>query len=161
MLLKRKTSAETLKLQEKYGVPYLVFPSLENTGLVRHAFSTRLGGCSTGDLATMNLSSTRGDDPENVKENFQRFGAAVGFDPKDLVLSLQTHTTNVRLVTEEDHQCTWSCAGDFLCRLRASLFCGSGASCHRIVSFRLERNGEPHGRSDSAADERRVWHKAF
>ena len=67
MLLKRKTSAETLKLQEKYGVPYLVFPSLENTGLVRHAFSTRLGGCSTGDLATMNLSSTRGDDPENVK----------------------------------------------------------------------------------------------
>ena len=102
MLLKRKTSAETLKLQEKYGVPYLVFPSLENTGLVRHAFSTRLGGCSTGDLATMNLSSTRGDDPENVKENFQRFGAAVGFDPKDLVLSLQTHTTNVRLVTEED-----------------------------------------------------------
>ena len=102
MLLKRKTSAETLKLQEKYGVPYLVFPSLENTGLVRHAFSTRLGGCSTGDLATMNLSSTRGDDPENVRENFQRFGAAVGFDPKDLVLSLQTHTTNVRLVTEED-----------------------------------------------------------
>ena len=93
MLLKRKTSAETLKLQEKYGVPYLVFPSLENTGLVRHAFSTRLGGCSTGDLATMNLSSTRGDDPKNVKENFQRFGAAVGFDPKDLVLSLQTHTT--------------------------------------------------------------------
>lgn len=102
MLLKRKTSAETLKLQEKYGVPYLVFPSLENTGLVRHAFSTRLGGCSTGDLATMNLSSTRGDDPENVKENFRRFGAVVGFDPKDLVLSLQTHTTNVRLVTEED-----------------------------------------------------------
>ena len=26
MLLKRKTSAETLKLQGKYGVPYLVFP---------------------------------------------------------------------------------------------------------------------------------------
>lgn len=50
----------------------------------------------------MNLSSTRGDDPENVKENFRRFGAVVGFDPKDLVLSLQTHTTNVRLVTEED-----------------------------------------------------------
>lgn len=26
MLLKRKTSAETLKLQEKYGVPYLGIP---------------------------------------------------------------------------------------------------------------------------------------
>ena len=178
MLLKRKTSAETLKLQEKYGVPYLVFPSLENTGLVRHAFSTRLGGCSTGDLATMNLSSTRGDDPENVKENFQRFGAAVGFDPKDLVLSLQTHTTNVRLVTEEDRGKGFTRPRDYkdvdglitnvpglvLATFYADcvpLFCGSGASCHRIVSFRLERNGEPHGRSDSAADERSVWHKAF
>lgn len=102
MLLKRKTCAKTLKLQEKNGVPYLIFPSLENTGLVRHAFSTRLGGCSMGDLATMNLSSTRGDDPDHVKENFRRFGEAVGFEPEDLVLSLQTHTTNVRQVTEED-----------------------------------------------------------
>ena len=50
----------------------------------------------------MNLSFTRGDDPEKVRENFRRMGMAIGFETKDLVLSDQTHTTNVRLVTEAD-----------------------------------------------------------
>ena len=39
-----------------------------------------------------------------MKENFQRFRSGCEIDPKDLVLSLQTHTTNVRLVTEEPGQ---------------------------------------------------------
>ena len=50
----------------------------------------------------MNLSFTRGDDPEKVRENFRRMGMVIGFETKDLVLSDQTHTTNVRLVTEAD-----------------------------------------------------------
>ena len=50
----------------------------------------------------MNLSFTRGDDPEKVRENFRRMGIVIGFETKDLVLSDQTHTTNVRLVTEAD-----------------------------------------------------------
>ena len=99
---KKKTEAEDMRLVEKNGVPYFVFKNLENTGLVRHGFSTRLGGVSEGFLSSMNLSFTRGDDPEKVRENFRRMGTAIGFETKDLVLSDQTHTTNVRLVTEED-----------------------------------------------------------
>ena len=99
---KKKTEAEDMRLVEKNGVPYFVFKNLENTGLVRHGFSTRLGGVSEGFLGSMNLSFTRGDDPEKVRENFRRMGTAIGFETKDLVLSDQTHTTNVRLVTEED-----------------------------------------------------------
>lgn len=102
MMWKRKTEAEDMRLVEKNGVPYFVFENLENTGLVRHGFSTRLGGVSEGCLSSMNLSFTRGDDPEKVRENFQRMGKAIGFETKDLVLSDQTHTTNVRRVTEED-----------------------------------------------------------
>ena len=102
MLWKRKTEAEDMRLVEKNGVPYFVFENLENTGLVRHGFSTRLGGVSEGCLSSMNLSFTRGDDPEKVRENFRRMGMAIGFETKDLVLSDQTHTTNVRLVTEAD-----------------------------------------------------------
>ncbi len=102
MMWKRKTEAEDMRLVEKNGVSYFVFENLENTGLVRHGFSTRLGGVSEGFLGSMNLSFTRGDDPEKVRENFRRMGAAIGFETKDLVLSDQTHTTNVRLVTEED-----------------------------------------------------------
>ena len=99
---KKKTEAEDMRLVEKNGVPYFVFENLENMGLVRHGFSTRLGGVSEGCLSSMNLSFTRGDDPEKVRENFRRMGMAIGFETKDLVLSDQTHTTNVRLVTEAD-----------------------------------------------------------
>lgn len=91
-----------MRLKEKNGVPYFVFQNLEDTNLVRHGFSTRMGGVSKEHLASMNLSFTRGDDPENVKENFRRMGKAVGFEPESLVLSHQTHTTNVRLATKED-----------------------------------------------------------
>lgn len=99
---KKKTEAEDMRLVEKNGVPYFVFKNLENTGLVRHGFSTRLGGVSEGFFSSMNLSFTRGDDPEKVRENFRRMGTAIGFETKDLVLSDQTHTANVRRVTEAD-----------------------------------------------------------
>lgn len=84
------------------GVPYLAFPVLEETGLVSHAFSTRLGGVSEGKYATMNFTFTRGDDPDHVRENYRRMAAALGVDPNRMVLSWQTHTTNVRVVTEAD-----------------------------------------------------------
>jgi hypothetical protein len=99
---KKKSENSPMYLKEADGVPYFVFRNLEQTGLVRHGFSTRMGGVSTGYLGTMNLSFTRGDDPENVRENFRRIGHAIGFEPESLVLTDQTHTTNVRLVTEAD-----------------------------------------------------------
>lgn len=40
------------------GVPYLYFPALEGIG-VRHAFSTKEGGVSTGVYESMNLSFTK------------------------------------------------------------------------------------------------------
>ena len=83
-------------------VPLLEYPMLRKTGLVYHGFSTRLGGVSEGCYASMNLSLDRGDDPEAVRENFRRIGNAIGVNVEDMVMSKQTHTTNVRVVTEED-----------------------------------------------------------
>ena len=70
--------------------------------MVVHGFSTRMGGVSTGDCATMNLSFERGDSEEAVRTNYELLGAAVGFSTDSLVFSKQTHTTNVRVVTEKD-----------------------------------------------------------
>ena len=50
----------------------------------------------------MNLSFTRGDEDAAVRENYRRFAAALGFSEKDIVTSDQTHTANVRIVTDED-----------------------------------------------------------
>ena len=99
---KKKTEDCQMYLKEAQGVPYFVFRNLEDTKLVRHGFSTRMGGVSKGHLAELNLSFTRGDDPERVRENFTRIGNAMGFETGSLVFSQQTHTTNVRVAMEED-----------------------------------------------------------
>ncbi len=100
--LKRKGDIPIVALQERAGVPYMTFPALDATGLVVHGFSTRLGGVSQGDCATMNFANGRGDDPANIRENYRRMAVALGFVPEKMVLSYQTHTTNIRQVTVED-----------------------------------------------------------
>ena len=99
----RKAGMENVPvLRETEGVCRLSFPLLEESGLVSHCFSTRLGGVSRGRFATMNFTFTRGDKQEHVMENYRRMARALGVDLERMVLSYQTHTTNVRRVTEED-----------------------------------------------------------
>ena len=66
--LKYKNEDRILEERESCGVPYLSFPALEQTSLVNHGFSTRLGGVSKGCWSTMNISTTRGDDPAAIRE---------------------------------------------------------------------------------------------
>lgn len=87
---------------EKAGVEYLVFPQLEETGLVKHLFSTRLGGVSKGACATMNFSYIRDDDAAAVDENFNRIAAVMNTSVDQFVCSDQTHTTNIRIVDRKD-----------------------------------------------------------
>ena len=84
------------------GVLYLSYPKLEQTGLVKHGFSTRVGGVSEGIYSSMNLSFTRGDDEEAVRENYGRMARALGVENKTLVKAVQTHTTCVHQVTKEN-----------------------------------------------------------
>ena len=57
----------------------------------------------SGDfLSTLNLGFGRGESDENVLENHRRIAESIGFDYKKIVTSNQTHTTNIRVVTEED-----------------------------------------------------------
>ena len=135
------------------------FPLFKNTGIVRHGFSTRLGGVSKGYYSSMNLSFERGDDPEAVRENFRRMGAAIGVSCEDMVLSKQTHTTNVRIVTEEDRgkgilkerdytdvdglitDVPGLVLANVLCRLCAAVFVDPIRKSSRAFTFRLAWNG--------------------
>ncbi len=94
--------SESLRVKERAGVTFLTVPAFENTGLVRHLISTRLGGVSQGYLGTMNLSYARGDLPERVDENYRRLAAVLDCDMADFVCSDQTHTDHVRQVTGKD-----------------------------------------------------------
>lgn len=110
---KKVQGRETSILQECAGVPFLQFPMLEETGMVIHGFSTRLGGVSKGEWSSMNLSFTRGDREADVRENYRRIGEAIGFSCGALVCSDQTHTTNIRVVTEADRGKGFTRARDY------------------------------------------------
>lgn len=99
---KQITGMPVLNLRERAGVPLLIFPLLEKTGLVAHGFSTRLGGVSQAPYDTMNLSFSRGDRPEAVSENYRRIAESLGVSMEAMVLTQQTHTVTVRKVTGED-----------------------------------------------------------
>ena len=90
------------QLKNSGELPLFHYPLLDETGIVRHCFTTRYGGVSEGIFSTLNLSFTRGDVKESVEENYHRIAEAMGTDCAHLVCSDQTHTTNVRVVTEAD-----------------------------------------------------------
>lgn len=102
----RKGQLNTCNIREKIisdtSVTYITFDNLEQTGIIRQGFSTRLGGVSEGEFASMNLSFSRNDDLQAVMENYRRFTAIMDCTPDDVAASHQTHTTNVRRVSSAD-----------------------------------------------------------
>ena len=91
-----------MNVNQKSGVTWLTYPAFEKIPGIVHGFSTRLGGVSQGIYESMNLSFTRGDNEDAVRENYRRLSDAMGFSMGDIVTSDQTHTTNVHVVTETD-----------------------------------------------------------
>ena len=96
-------SNETIYTEHGQGPLYLGFRAWEEKlpGIC-HGFTTREGGCSKGYLSSMNLSFTRGDDPEAVEENYRRAAAYFGRTPSDIVTISQEHTGRVVLVDDKN-----------------------------------------------------------
>lgn len=91
-----------MKQQTKGDVVYYTFEHFDATGMVKHGFSTKLGGVSEGHYAAMNLGMSRGDVRERVVKNYELLCSALEIPTEDLVFAAQTHTTNVRPITEAD-----------------------------------------------------------
>lgn len=70
---------------EKNGIIYFTAPPFDETGLVRHAFSGRIGGVSRGAYESLNLSILTEDCPDSVMENRDRFMKALGIPQSCLV----------------------------------------------------------------------------
>lgn len=93
---------EAFKIINKGKLKYLSIPAFEETGLVKHCFTTRVGGVSEGIYSTLNTSITKDDPIENVRRNLELVCKAIGIDYTKLVFSKQTHEDNIRIVTEAD-----------------------------------------------------------
>lgn len=90
------------KLNRSSGLIYLTIPAFEGTKLVKHCFTTRVGGVSQGIYNSLNTSPDKEDPVENVIKNLEIVCNAVGIDYRRLVLSDQTHEDNIRIITEKD-----------------------------------------------------------
>lgn len=100
--LKYINNSRTTVIRNVAGVEFVQSEALNEIDFINHAFSTRAGGVSKGIWKSMNLNFGRGDDENAVRENFRLFAEAIGSDIKNMVYSMQTHTTNVVRVTRED-----------------------------------------------------------
>ncbi len=109
--LKKKTQEEVLCVREHVVadvngnmqvLPLLHYPLLDETGIVEHCFTTRMGGVSEDIFSTLNFSFTRGDSPDSVMENYRRMAQVFGKTESDFICTDQTHTTNVLRVGKEE-----------------------------------------------------------
>ncbi len=84
----------------KNGVPlYEVFCEFPS---VSACITTREGGVSEGEFATLNFRMHCADTEENKKENVRRICMAFGTEPEKIVTTTQEHTTEVKRVGKAD-----------------------------------------------------------
>ena len=94
-----------MQIVKKGDVELITFDNLTQTGMVKHGFTTRHGGVSTGYYGTMNMGFSRGEDRAPVAENYRILARALELDENAFVATQQTHTTNVLKVTAKDKGC--------------------------------------------------------
>lgn len=86
-------------ITQKIGA--LEYLTAEGIG-TRHCFTTRFGGVSSGNLASMNISFHRGDADENVEKNYGILATALGFAVENVVMTHQVHSNVIRRVSRAD-----------------------------------------------------------
>lgn len=76
-----------------------VFSGFEN---LVHGFTTRRGGVSTGEYASLSLSPRRGDDIACVRRNEEILCAELGLDVDRLSSTRQEHTDNIEIIDKNN-----------------------------------------------------------
>jgi YfiH family protein len=89
------------ELRQRAGLRVLSWPALDRYP-VDALVTTRHGGVSAGDYATLNLSFGVGDRPQDVLENRRRAAAALDAGLGDFVFGTQVHGAVARVVTRAD-----------------------------------------------------------
>lgn len=95
-------SEKMFRLQKNGNVEYYTVDSFEKTGLIRHCFSTKRGGVSSGIYESMNLRLNCDDSRENVNKNFELLCNASGINKENLILSHQVHEDKIINVGKSD-----------------------------------------------------------
>lgn len=85
--------------EEQNGIGIFSFPVFSRTGLVRHGFTARKGGASTGPFASLNMSFTRETESRDaVMENHRLFCRRAGVAWESMVMDNFEHGVAIEKV---------------------------------------------------------------
>lgn len=92
-----------MNLQDKtlHNIPFQISPQLDSLG-IKHGFTTRNGGVSTGAAASLNLGIRLEDKKDNILKNYELVLNALEVQPDRIAFSHQIHSNKVRVILEED-----------------------------------------------------------
>ena len=89
------------KLNKAGSLVYLTIPAFDRTGLVKHCFTTRQGGISSGLYFSLNTSPFKSDCLFNVHKNLEIVCSSIGIDYEKLVMSKQVHGDIIKVVNNK------------------------------------------------------------
>jgi len=92
------------------ALPLIEAPNLKEISNLRHGFTTRAGGVSSGMFASLNLGWATGDDDDLVQENYRRLATVFSIAADRLLGVRQMHGTQVLKIGPGDR------AGDIATR---------------------------------------------
>lgn len=120
------------------GTVYYTSEKIDSLNMFRHAFTTRIGGCSTGDFEGLNLAFWRGDDKESVLKNYDIICSALGTDKKRALALCQVHKKSVVTVHKSDCGKRILTDGTYdadalICREKGVLGCVYTADCVPVL----------------------------
>ncbi len=75
---------------------------LEEIDCIDHCFTTKCGGESRGKIEGLNLGFRCGDNLESVRANYVLVAEDMKFPFERITAGRQTHSANIRIITEED-----------------------------------------------------------
>ena len=101
--------------------------------------TTRHGGCGEGTYATFNCTHYCGDSPEHVKTNLESLAALVPERPRVIVVPRQTHTTNVRVITDVPTSEELQDVDAVVTHLKDFCLCVSTADCVPVLLYDKEK----------------------
>ena len=97
--------------------------------------TTRHGGCGEGAYATFNCTHYCGDNPEHVKSNLGKLAMSLPERPRLFVIPRQTHTTNVRIITDVPTLEELQDVDAVVTHLKGFCLCVSTADCVPILIY--------------------------
>lgn len=93
------TNGTMRKIKTQNQIEMLQFPGLNQDCNIFHLITTRQGGVSQGNYATMNPAVHVDDDPEAVRKNRELLCEALAIPEDHLVTPTQVHEDQIRIVS--------------------------------------------------------------